>query len=173
MNKRLVTTVRVLAIGGSLSLAIWLLVSGFVKIADPGPWEESLRDHRLFNGTLLRVVDETVPWVEIAVGLGAVWWLLTARAEMSMVAIGVWFSCLSIYSTALVVMPPPKASSCGCGISQSRRLDWRPLAVQNAGIGSALLLFGFIVPRVRSDQRQDVNERSPTETPPAPPPACR
>ena len=126
-----------------LGAAVWLLLSGLAKISDPSPWEQALHDQQLISGSLLGVVAAGVPWLEAILAVAVVWWLTNQRLQIGLVVLALWFTCLAAYAVGLIVVPPPKPAGCGCGLSQSLHVDWRPLAFQNAGVATTLTLLSI------------------------------
>lgn len=121
-----------------LGLSLFLLVSAFVKLADPASFREAIRAQGLLSPGLVSSAVYAVPCLEFLAALGGLAGLaLGGRATRLALFVPLLLLSFSAYAMALHGFPPPKPAPCGCAGGKSPVEDWSLIALRNGG-GAAL-----------------------------------
>lgn len=132
------------------AMAAGFVFSGAIKALDPASFQSAVRSHGLAPSPLVVPAAWAFTAVEGLGGMVALYLVLVdRRAPWGARGLAAIFAVIAVYAGALVVQPPPKPTSCGCGLSTLPVDSWAPICVRSAAAGAALLAVSFLLrPRV-------------------------
>ncbi len=120
----------------ALLLAVWLSLSGVVKLLEPDRAASAIADHNLIPSTLAYTAVITIAALEVTAAMSAIAFVLLSRPSLALAVLSVVFSILLLYASLVWANPPSTPTSCGCGFSWKPVESWGPIVVRN---GAAVL----------------------------------
>jgi methylamine utilization protein MauE len=143
--RRRVFAGTVMLVGVAVSLLF--LYSGIEKCSDIGRFQAIIVSHGLLEGATADTAAVALAAAEVGIGvLGLASIMMKgsmAVAPVLMIQAGL-FLVFAVYAAMLVAEPPPKPTSCGCGVLSGATADWPSILTRSsvvaAGLGAASLL---------------------------------
>jgi len=132
--------------------ALWVIVSGAVKLADHSVFHDTLLSHARWSEAAVTALSWGVPVVELATGGGVLLLLSSGRYESAAGVLGALFLTLALYAMWMHEYPPEHPVRCGCGLSGAVVQSWLHIAARNGLIALGLTATALV--RVRASLRK-------------------
>lgn len=141
------TRLLILLIALNLALSSFLILSAMLKLFDLATFTTSLTAHHLIPPALIPTGSVLIPASELGLGLISLIWLCeSCSRQKGLRVLTLSFGLLTLYSTALVVFPPPVPAPCGCGFAQGPVESWTLPAIRNLALTSLPVLTALLTP---------------------------
>lgn len=129
--------------------ALVFVFSAAMKVLDPSHFRDAVREQGVIPVAYVPLAAWAFTAVEGLCGLLALYAVLVDRrapsAPWGARGLAALFAIIAVYAAVLVVKPPPKPTSCGCGLSTLPVDSWLPILVRSVAGGVALLALSFLL----------------------------
>ncbi len=134
------------------AMALVFVFSAAMKVLDPAHFRDAVREQGVVPSAYVSLAAWGFTAVEGFCGLLALYAVLVDRRAPSPLTppwaargLALLFAIIAAYAAVLVVQPPPKPTSCGCGLSTLPVDSWLPILVRSVAGGAALLAMSFLL----------------------------
>lgn len=143
------SAIRTVARLAVCATALVFVFSAAMKVLDPVHFREAVREQGVIPLAYVPPAAWAFTAVEGLCGLLALYAVLVDRrapsAPWGARGLAALFAIIAVYAAVLVVKPPPKPTSCGCGLSTLPVDSWLPILVRSIAGGVAMLAVSFLL----------------------------